>query len=179
MTHDHDTDRHHAQILDWLTAALTDETILKITLEQDQDDAGQWYAQTHHLVDVEWEAAASSRANQKTLAQAEEEEEVTYPATGACRCQDCQALDALESGGRPFDPSATWAGVREAIDNHLAGQVDQDPALTKEEWETALTEDVEWTTTTHGEKITATFTGPRDRLTDLLLALYGYAQKEN
>ena len=64
------TATHHAQILDWLSAALTDESIHEIRLYQDTSSLsalGDWDVVVHKDVDPAKEAAAQSQADLDTL----------------------------------------------------------------------------------------------------------------
>lgn len=61
---------HHAQILDWLSAALTDESIHEIRLYQDTSSLsalGDWDVVVHKDVDPAKEVAAQSQADLDTL----------------------------------------------------------------------------------------------------------------
>lgn len=62
------TARHHAQILDWLSAALTDPDTTMIYLHQDADEAGTWEIHADRKVDPAKEAAATSQADEDLLA---------------------------------------------------------------------------------------------------------------
>ena len=61
------TARHHAQILDWLSAALTDPTATSIYLFQDVDREGRWDVSITRDVDPAKEAAAQSQADRDLL----------------------------------------------------------------------------------------------------------------
>lgn len=62
------TAAHHAQILDWLSAALTDPDTMMISLHQDADEVGTWEIHTDRKVDPAKEVAAASQADTDLLA---------------------------------------------------------------------------------------------------------------
>lgn len=61
------TATHHAEILDYLSAALTEPDTQEIVLTQDRDDSGRWKVVIHQVVDPAYEAKARSRADRETV----------------------------------------------------------------------------------------------------------------
>ena len=102
------TARHHAQILDWLSAALTDPDTTMIYLHQDADEAGTWEIHADRKVDPAKEATAMSQADRDTLytlagdspsrpewvEKALEDPDVV-DLENSCQCDDCQRVGRL------------------------------------------------------------------------------------
>lgn len=61
------TATHHAQILDWLSAALTQKEIQEVTLTRHSLMPGRWTVETVNTVDPEKEATAMSQADADLL----------------------------------------------------------------------------------------------------------------
>lgn len=104
------TAKHHAQILDWLSAALTDPDTMMISLHQDADEVGTWEIHTDRKVDPAKEVAAASQADTDLLATydevaAREDDPQPYDFGGirrdgymGCTCPDCLALEKIMKG---------------------------------------------------------------------------------
>lgn len=115
------TAKHHAQILDWLSAALTDPDTTTIYLHQDADEAGTWEIHTDRKVDPAKEATATSQADRDTLynlagtyqppAWVEEalEDPDVVDLENSCQCDDCQRVGRLINSAAA-DPDGVLPG---------------------------------------------------------------------